>query len=600
LSSSQPAGVHGVYRLPADFRPEIGTQILLNEPYEFTAHPAALGLPYGQTGRRGTVYQIRRISDGTVHAIKIFTKLFQDPRNEHTAARLSSFAGMPGLQVCSRSVHAKLQFPELVHQFPQLEYAVLMPWVKGETWYDFIFGKESLTHDQSWRLASHFLSCLCQLEKHRMAHCDLSGANILIQTDTCTVAMVDVEEIYSPDLYLLDEKKRPAGTPGYAHKTAYRGLWNSFADRFAGAVLLAEMLGWCDENVREHACEAQYFEDDEVQAPQSERLTILLGTLRREWGENVAALFMRAWNSNTLDECPKFEAWAAALSKTQETQSASDATQQIAGGAIAEEQKIQPQPIQDGIRFGSFADPLPVVPDRSAQLGHRMTTVSALPVSQPKPVMSGFIKTVQALSLGWVFGSIAGIAIIGAVLFIFALVNPVKGNGVIYGQVKASDNIPLNVPVTVSLELAGFPPYSVAPAPVNEQGVFRFTGLPLRSGQVTVKADGYKAVSQTIDLTQDNPQQQQNFNLSLDDNSCIVTGKVTDTLLTPLQGASVKTNEAATKTDATGTYVFVFTQKINSGTLVASSNGYTSKTVSFACIPGVPPTPRDIRLNKSQ
>lgn len=42
------------------FRPKTNTTININQStYTFTEHPAAKGMPYGQTGRRATVYQVQ-------------------------------------------------------------------------------------------------------------------------------------------------------------------------------------------------------------------------------------------------------------------------------------------------------------------------------------------------------------------------------------------------------------------------------------------------------------------------------------------------------------------------------------------------------------
>jgi len=104
----------------------------------------------------------------------------------------------------------------------------------------------------------------------------------------------------------------PAGSPGYAHRTAAAGLWQPEGDRFAGAVLLAELLGWCDEPVREAAWGESYFAPDELQGNGEHRRT-LAAALDRRWGSAVAALFQRAWDSETLADCPTFGEWLVSL-----------------------------------------------------------------------------------------------------------------------------------------------------------------------------------------------------------------------------------------------------------------------------------------------
>jgi hypothetical protein len=103
-----------------------------------------------------------------------------------------------------------------------------------------------------------------------------------------------------------------SGSAGYAHKQAVGGLWGPEADRFAGAVLLAEMLGFCDEGVCQEAWGESYFDPAEMQED-APRYRKLVEALERHWGDSVAHLFERAWRSDTLADCPTFGEWLVAL-----------------------------------------------------------------------------------------------------------------------------------------------------------------------------------------------------------------------------------------------------------------------------------------------
>ena len=127
------------------------------------------------------------------------------------------------------------------------------------------------------------------------------------------LALVDVEQMFGPDLHrplLL-----PGGSAGYAHRTAPAGLWSPEADRFAGAVLLAEMLGWCDERVRQAAWGESYFDPAEMQAD-GRRFRLLAHALETRWGEPVARLLRQAWASDLPVHCPTFGEWLVALPAT--------------------------------------------------------------------------------------------------------------------------------------------------------------------------------------------------------------------------------------------------------------------------------------------
>ena len=122
-----------------------------------------------------------------------------------------------------------------------------------------------------------------------------------------------MEQLFGPVL------ERPeltlSGSPGYAHRTAARGLWESKADRFAGAILLAEMLGWCDERIRTAAWGESYFDPAELQG-KSDRYNALRIVMEQEWGLDMAALLEQAWQSETLADCPTFGEWLVTLPQT--------------------------------------------------------------------------------------------------------------------------------------------------------------------------------------------------------------------------------------------------------------------------------------------
>jgi formylglycine-generating enzyme required for sulfatase activity len=183
--------------------------------------------------------------------------------------------------------------------------------------------KRALTDEQCLSLARHLTEILAAMEERSIAHCDLSAPNVilpgLVQPPTpsvqSTIELVDVEQLYAPS---LDRPEAlPGGSPGYAHKTAPSGLWSAKADRFAGAVLIAEMLGWCDARVRDAAWSENYFDPNEMQQETARFLT-LSRVLHEQWGDKVAALFDQAWHSETLEDCATFGEWLITIPKTRQ------------------------------------------------------------------------------------------------------------------------------------------------------------------------------------------------------------------------------------------------------------------------------------------
>jgi hypothetical protein len=307
------------------FRPNVHDELTLNGvTYRIAEHPAAPGIPYGQEGRAGIVYCLERSplpsgeGPGVRAALKVFKSRFRTPALVALSARLNEYAQLPGLRACERTVLTPENHPDLLRREPDLTYAVLMPWIEGPTWFDILQEKRPLTPAQSLALASSLTRILTTLEQQGLAHCDLSAPNVLLPAlvnpqAASAVELVDVEQMYGPGLPRPESLS--SGTAGYAPAHPTDALWSPNGDRFAGAILLAEMLGWCDENVRQAAWGESYFDPAEIQQD-GERYRVLHRALEAHWGKPVADLFERAWRSETLADCPTFGEWQLALPKT--------------------------------------------------------------------------------------------------------------------------------------------------------------------------------------------------------------------------------------------------------------------------------------------
>jgi hypothetical protein len=319
------------------FQPKVDDVLCIDgTSYRITEHPTFSGHPYAQEGRQGIVYQLASGDDR--RALKVFKAMYRVPALVSLADRLARFAELPGLKVCRRTVLSATQHGELLQQHTDLTYAVLMPWVDGPTWMNVVLLRHPLSPEQSLLLARSLARTLTHMEERNLAHCDLSGQNLLLPAlarvtahtkllgllspdlqrtfrggplsgHSDDVALVDMEGLYGPG---LDHPRDIiSGSAGYAHKTVGQGVWAPEADRFAGAVLLVEMLGWHDERVRELAWGDSYFD---VQEPQQfcERFRLLREVLR-PYGSKLVGLFEQAWFSESLLQCPTFGEWAVSL-----------------------------------------------------------------------------------------------------------------------------------------------------------------------------------------------------------------------------------------------------------------------------------------------
>jgi hypothetical protein len=292
------------------FQPQVNATITIDGiAYRIAEHPAAPGMPYGQEGRQATVYQLVA-PNGDTRALKVFKPRFRVPSLVTLADKLTAFADLPGLQVCQRVILTPQRQSALLREHLDLVYAVLMPWVDGPTWMQIVLEKRAFTPAQSLSTARAFIELLALVEQRNLAHCDLSGPNVLLPISGHPIALVDVEQFCAPGL--IQPQVLPGGSPGYAHCSALAGLWDARADRFAGAVLIAEMLGWCDARVRAAAWSEGFFDPSEMQKPGA-RVETLIGVLRATWGAPIADRFEDAWHSDLLADCPTFGDWLIAL-----------------------------------------------------------------------------------------------------------------------------------------------------------------------------------------------------------------------------------------------------------------------------------------------
>lgn len=305
------------------FQPNPGDSIRINgKTYTVGQHPAAPGLAYAQAGRQGIVYQLLPVEGGMheAKALKVFFPKYRVPAMVYQSETMEIYSECPGLQVCKRDVLTPERNGELIAEHPDLLYAVLMPWIFGVTWFDMIADQRQLKRTESLSLAKALSGIGSGMEQRRLAHCDLSAPNVMLPffsevdlpDNSSAVELVDVEQMYSPKMDRPDVLL--SGSPGYAaHRTVQSGLWSAYADRFAGAIILSEMLGWCDPHVVEKAWGESYFDQHEMQNA-CERYFVLKKSLERNWGAPIADLFSRAWESQDVSSCPTFGEWLVTLS----------------------------------------------------------------------------------------------------------------------------------------------------------------------------------------------------------------------------------------------------------------------------------------------
>ncbi|WP_339290771.1 hypothetical protein MKY48_21145 [Paenibacillus sp. FSL W8-0187] len=334
------------------FQPNPGDGIVVNgTAYTVGQHPAAPGVAYAQAGRQGIVYQLLPV-DGELHeakALKVFFPKFRIPAMVYQSEHMGNYREIPGLQVSSREVLTPERNGDLIAEYPDLLYAVIMPWIHGCTWFDVISDQRNLGRSESLMLAKALAAIGSSMEQRGLAHCDLSAPNVMLPffsevklpEGAAAVELVDVEQMYSPKMDRPDVLL--AGSPGYAaHRTVHSGLWSAYADRFAGAVIIAEMLGWSDPAIVNRAWGESYFDQHEMQTP-CERYFSLKKSLGQRWGTRISDLFGRTWDSQDLSSCPTFGEWLIALSSLSEEEVVEEVSAAAAAATAHDDHSDEPR-----------------------------------------------------------------------------------------------------------------------------------------------------------------------------------------------------------------------------------------------------------------
>jgi hypothetical protein len=266
---------------------------------------AADQMAFVRQGRKAQVFKLRG-PEGRLYALKVFFRGFSPV--EMINYRLREFGHLDGLRVCQRRLIGAEEAAALGE--PGLADAVLMPWIEGVAWAGVIEARRPLRPETGLALAGRAAHVLAGLEAVGLAHADISSTNVIIQTAP-PVELIDVEDMYHERFGPVPHV--PAGSPGYAHpRHEGESCRHRYGDRFAGAVLLAEMLTWSGTGSgRQATADISVFEPAEMgqRGPKFTRVHSGLAALSAA----LADLFERAWSSPSPAECPALSEWQAAI-----------------------------------------------------------------------------------------------------------------------------------------------------------------------------------------------------------------------------------------------------------------------------------------------
>ena len=243
-------------------------------------------------------------------ALKEFHTGYRHATSVANTERIVRYRDVPGLRVADRLALWPEQHPAVVAQREELAYAVLMPWIEGACWYNYVQGRNPLLRDESISLAQALVKAYVALEERGLAHCDPSPSNFIFSPAFDRVELVDIEDMYGPDF--PQPYPVPAGTSGYSPSwMKTRGSWSREGDRFGVALLTSEILGWAFEDVRALCSSGSFFEDDEL-GTDSRRFRVLHQRLS-DVSPELSRLFEMVWYSGSSQACPPIADWQASL-----------------------------------------------------------------------------------------------------------------------------------------------------------------------------------------------------------------------------------------------------------------------------------------------
>jgi hypothetical protein len=304
------------------FNPQPGTQISIGESlYSFISYnflPEDTQSVYMIEGQEGFIWPLHNVKDQTLSALKVLKPVYRSGRTARVAAELHLYTKVPGLFLSRRICLTRPTYDQLIATFPDLEYALFMPWLPWKTWAGLLrspAASAAYTLQLALDLARATAQTLSQLEQYKCAHTDIAGSNIMYKPDFTGIELLDLEGLYTPAL--PRPEKLSYGSPGYQHRRPGKhGQWSRYGDRFAGAILLTEMLTWWNPLVRglTPANASTLFQPEELQEASGQRwqtVRELLWSLDRTG--TLLNLFDAVWSSSRPQNCPDLRTWLACI-----------------------------------------------------------------------------------------------------------------------------------------------------------------------------------------------------------------------------------------------------------------------------------------------
>jgi hypothetical protein len=304
---------------------KLTTRIVLREQeYKFLPDESFPDRIYvNDIGARASIYKIQNIQSGTIHALKIFRPQYQHSYTkenfdyaQNTLSRIPALAWITQRFMINHADDGTLLRAK-ANAF--LENAIVMPWLEFDKITDIRYllkkGRLSLTQEDAFKIAQSFFESMHQLELLGIAHGDIASSNILIDARQCAVHIIDIEDFFHDSLVkpsgVIDG---PGGSQGYRFSASFSS-WDVMADRFASAVLIAELLTLHDTDivsaVQDNRKETTFtqMELDLRHSADSDSLIRQIEAKLTAIDVQAGPLFRRAMSAQSLNRVPAITEW---------------------------------------------------------------------------------------------------------------------------------------------------------------------------------------------------------------------------------------------------------------------------------------------------
>ena len=263
------------------------------------------GLPYSVEGSFAIVF---KITDGVQeYALKCFTS---PPHGFENQEKLTEFFHKNNLDfVIDYNSHVEIQVQTA--GIPGTYPTLISPWVKGKTLLEFLeeSAQKNLLKSQAKIISRKFFDIMSKMESLNMAHGDLSGKNVMIESNF-NIKLIDYDGIYIPEF--KNQPSKESGSKHFQHNSRLNGsiaLFDETMDRFSALVIYLSLIALSEKPElykNFHDEDNLIFKQKDLDEPSTSKLFSELLKIPNAEIKKLTQELEKYCKSNNLKLIPKF------------------------------------------------------------------------------------------------------------------------------------------------------------------------------------------------------------------------------------------------------------------------------------------------------